>query len=139
MDITDHVCPCRKLKSYSLALLADHLIPGAKGEMLQYIRGFHEISDSDEITDEFLKELSVLDTKSKAGDNTGHAQKVTDYFIQPQNGGLLALEKMWREHFLETMRPKYLPAHWSVVHNANRLEIRGAREDGLMTTTTVDA
>lgn len=35
-------------------------------------------------------------------------------------GGLTELERMWREHFLNTMRPKYLPELWCVTHNANR-------------------
>lgn len=31
---------------------------------------------------------------------------------------------MWRKHFLDTMKPKFLPSLWSVNHNADRLEIR---------------
>lgn len=65
-----------------------------------------------------------MNTKSKAGDNTGHAKKVTEYFAE--NGGLLRLERLWRENFLETMEPRYLPDHWSTTHNALRLEVRAS-------------
>lgn len=40
------------------------------------------------------------------------------------DGGLVVLERLWREHFLTTMHPKYLPQLWSVRHNQERLEIR---------------
>lgn len=110
----------RKLKIYSTALLKGNLLDTARDKMLDYIKDFHP---DQEITDDFLKELSQLDTKSKAGDNSGHAEKVTEYFKNtPDSGGLLELEKMWREHFLDAMKPRFLPEHWSTVHTANRLE-----------------
>lgn len=84
-----------------------------------------EFYPDQEITEALLTELSLLDTKSRAGDNSGHAQAVTEYFRDtPESGGLLDLERMWREHFLETMKPRFLPDHWSVAYNANRLETR---------------
>uniref|UniRef100_A0A6V7LYJ6 Exonuclease 3'-5' domain-containing protein 2 n=1 Tax=Bracon brevicornis TaxID=1563983 RepID=A0A6V7LYJ6_9HYME len=52
-----------------------------------------------------------------------HGLKVVEYFINSE-GGLVALETMWREHFLASMRPKYLPKLWSVSHNQERLKIR---------------
>lgn len=44
--------------------------------------------------------------------------------FQRKEGGLLELERMWREHFLLTMKPKYLPNLWSICHNQDRLTIR---------------
>lgn len=44
--------------------------------------------------------------------------------FQRTEGGLVELERMWREHFLLTMKPKYLPNLWSVCHNQERLTIR---------------
>lgn len=41
-----------------------------------------------------------------------------------ETGGLVALERMWRTHFLQVMRPQHLPDLWSVEHSGNRLEIR---------------
>lgn len=34
---------------------------------------------------------------------------------------LLDFQRRWRTHFLETMKPKFLPAKWSVDHNHDRL------------------
>lgn len=52
-----------------------------------------------------------------------HAKKVVEFFIS--NGdGILLLEKIWRQHFLDTMQPKYLPPFWSVSHQQQRLETR---------------
>ncbi|XP_011303744.1 exonuclease 3'-5' domain-containing protein 2 [Fopius arisanus] len=52
-----------------------------------------------------------------------HGLKVVEYFTNSQSG-LVTLERMWREHFLTNMRPKFLPKLWSVRHNQERLEIR---------------
>lgn len=41
-------------------------------------------------------------------------------------GGLIELERIWREHFLNTMQPKFLPELWNVNHNADRLEVRAS-------------
>lgn len=49
--------------------------------------------------------------------------QVVQYF-QKREGGLIELERMWREHFLITMKPNYLPNLWSVRHNQERLSIR---------------
>ena len=37
--------------------------------------------------------------------------------------GLIAFEKMWRQHFLDNMEPKFLPDMWSVDHSHDRLEM----------------
>lgn len=47
--------------------------------------------------------------------------------FQKQDSGLIELERMWREHFLSTMKPEYLPSLWSVRHNQERLSIRQAQ------------
>jgi uncharacterized protein YbdZ (MbtH family) len=53
-----------------------------------------------------------------------HGLRVVMHFSDPKNGSLLYLEQRWREHFLTTMRPRYLPALWSVKHNHQRLKQR---------------
>ncbi|XP_014469574.1 PREDICTED: exonuclease 3'-5' domain-containing protein 2 isoform X2 [Dinoponera quadriceps] len=55
-----------------------------------------------------------------------HGLKVVQFF-QRQEGGLVELERMWREHFLTTMKPKHLPNLWSVRHNQERLIMRQAQ------------
>lgn len=51
-----------------------------------------------------------------------HGKKVVDYF--KENDGLVELEKMWRKHFINTMKPKYLPEYWSIDHNVQRLQVK---------------
>ena len=49
---------------------------------------------------------------------------VVQFFLE--QGGLLELEVMWRQHFLQTMEPRHLPPLWSVHHQADRLETKAA-------------
>lgn len=51
-----------------------------------------------------------------------HGMKVVDYFCRSteETGGLVELERMWRTHFLEVMRPRYLPDLWSVEHSVQK-------------------
>ncbi|OXU24832.1 hypothetical protein TSAR_000057 [Trichomalopsis sarcophagae] len=68
--------------------------------------------------DDMKKNTSTPQTKCQP-----HGQKVVQYF-ENREGGLVELERLWREHFLSTMKPKYLPELWSVCHNQERLSIR---------------
>lgn len=47
-----------------------------------------------------------------------HGLKVVEYFLK--HDGLLRLEEYWRNHFLESMEPRYMPALWSTKHNEER-------------------
>ena len=38
-----------------------------------------------------------------------------------RGGGLLKFELMWRQHFLDTMAPRYLPELWTIHHNHHKL------------------
>lgn len=50
---------------------------------------------------------------------TAHGEKVVEVYKNSKQG-LVTLERMWREHFLEKMKPQYLPDLWSVEHNVER-------------------
>lgn len=59
-----------------------------------------------------------------------HGKKVSEHYA---NGpGVIALEKRWRQHFLKTMKPEFLPPLWSVDHQQERLDIR-AQENRIET------
>lgn len=78
---------------------------------------------NEDLSQEFLEEL--LSSKFAGRQNSekpSHGELVVDHFRQ--NEGIVNLEKMWRQHFLDFMRPRFLPNLWNVNHNANRLEIR---------------
>ena len=44
-----------------------------------------------------------------------HGQKVVQSVLQQQR--LLEFQQEWRQHFVDTMHPDYLPELWSVSHN----------------------
>lgn len=54
---------------------------------------------------------------------SAHGVKVVEFY-KNSPGGLINLEKIWREHFVTTMQPKYLPDLWSMDHTTERLTIR---------------
>lgn len=58
---------------------------------------------------------------SEANENYfAHGMKVVEFYKENKQG-LVNLERKWREHFLSTMKPKYMPDLWSVEHNVERL------------------
>lgn len=77
-----------------------------------------------ELTNEFLKDLidNPVQTADEYQVRPAHGEQVVKYF--KENGGLIELEKMWRQHFLDSMKPCHMPELWSLEHNAERLEIR---------------
>ncbi|XP_044738068.1 exonuclease 3'-5' domain-containing protein 2 isoform X2 [Chrysoperla carnea] len=123
----------RELKSAAKALLrASDKLPQARREELEKII-FKYFPGKVEITKSMLETAECVATSIKNDKYEPHGKKVVDYFISHCNpnyqnelgtGGLTELEQLWRQHFLEVMTPKYLPEHWSVTHNKNRLEIR---------------
>ena len=42
---------------------------------------------------------------------------------------LASFEKMWRQHFVEAMKPKFLPFMWSIDHNHKNVRSRVAQGD----------
>ncbi|EDS34334.1 3'-5' exonuclease [Culex quinquefasciatus] len=76
-----------------------------------------------QLTREALEHYANIQTAIPNGDYFAHGEKVVEYFKE-QPGGIGELERMWREHFLHSMKPKFMPDLWSVEHNVKRLEIR---------------
>ena len=54
------------------------------------------------------------------GEFTPHGLKVIEYVTAHE--GLLEFEKTWRQHFLDSMKPKYLYQGWSVDHSHDELQ-----------------
>ena len=76
----------------------------------------------DDITDEDLNTAFSYDPYIDNEEYVPHAEAVVNFYIA--NEGLLSLEKKWRQHFLDRMKPKFLPQNWSVDHQEERIEIR---------------
>ena len=57
--------------------------------------------------------ITSLSCRIEAQNFQAHGQQVfLHYRAQPT--GLLDFEKRWRQHFLDTMQPKYMPNSWKV-------------------------
>merc|ERR1712218_357194 len=78
--------------------------------------------NKDDLTIQDIVMASNIDPWIENENYISHGELVVNYFAQ--NDGILKLERMWREHFLETMCPKFLPSNWSVEHQENRLSLR---------------
>lgn len=110
------------MKSAARALLkCSHQIPEERKQLLKAII-LNYYKDESQISDELLLEASEINTTEENKNFNQHGEKVVQKF-QSDYGGLLELEKIWREHFIHTMCPKYLPALWNINHNANRSEL----------------
>ena len=100
-------------------------IPSARVTELKHVlSSYYGITDVDE---EVCKRGMNLESNILNENYVPHGKKVVEYFIS-SGDGILYLEKIWRQHFLDTMKPKYLPPFWSVSHQEQRLDIRLAEK-----------
>lgn len=110
-----------KVKSAATALFTNGpKIPKSRCEELKkIIADYYGVST---VTDELIEEARNIGTSLLNTAFVSHGQKVYEYFCE--HGGLMQFEKMWRQHFLDTMNPQFLPDMWSVEHNHKRLAIQ---------------
>ncbi|CAF4896887.1 unnamed protein product [Pieris macdunnoughi] len=115
---------CKKIRSAARALLYQskkHNLPESRRKELEDILLQH-YPQYDEITEQLLAEAAEISVVIENAEYECHGFKVTEYFLQRE--GLLRLEEIWREHFLQTMKPRFMPELWSVKHNEERLRVR---------------
>ncbi|XP_023954767.2 exonuclease 3'-5' domain-containing protein 2 [Bicyclus anynana] len=115
---------CKKIRSAARALLYQarkHVLPEARRAELEAVILQHYLQH-DVITEELLKEAAEIQVVFENEDYESHGHKVMEHYMN--NGGVLRLEELWREHFLSTMQPRYMPELWSVKHNEERLTVR---------------
>ena len=112
----------KSVRSAGRALFKDkqNKIPEDRKKFLRQIISDHFQKDT--LTNDDIKEATNVDPRIENEDYVSHAESVVTFFRE--NNGILKLEKMWRQHFLDVMKPKYLPANWSIDHQENRLTIR---------------
>jgi len=94
-------------------LTSRQVMPACRiAELEEVIKTYYQV---DVVTQEVLQMGSKLEIRIPNADYTPHGLKVVRYYEQYES--LLALERRWRENFLNAMNPKHLPALWSVEHN----------------------
>ncbi|XP_019618501.1 PREDICTED: exonuclease 3'-5' domain-containing protein 2-like [Branchiostoma belcheri] len=116
----------RKARTAAKALLRDNnKIPAErKSELETQVK---EHYNTEELTTSMLAEAASLETRIENENFVPHAEKVVRSLLERENG-LVSFEKRWRRHFLDNMKPQFLPPLWSVDHNHGRLERSGAAE-----------
>ncbi|XP_067895702.1 exonuclease 3'-5' domain-containing protein 2 isoform X2 [Heterodontus francisci] len=116
----------RQVRSGARALLRADSLPEVRREELQGIlKAFYGVET---LTREMLEEGAGLETRIFNENYVPHGLKVTQSCAVGGLRALMSLEKRWRQHFLDYMRPRHLPPLWSVVHNHSKL-VRKYGED----------
>ncbi|XP_043929439.1 exonuclease 3'-5' domain-containing protein 2 [Protopterus annectens] len=110
----------RQVRSGARALLnSENTLPiSRREELLAIVKDFCK---TEHITEDILQEAAGLETRIFNELYVPHGLKVVQLHAKDGLLSLMQLEKRWRQHFLETMQPKYLPLLWSVEHNHNKL------------------
>jgi len=115
----------KKVRSAGRALQANRkrqCIPQARLQELEEVLLDHY--QVEELTDDIIDKAADCNFLMENGDYVPHSRAVVQFFLE--RGGLLQLEVRWRKHFLETMKPAFLPELWSVDHQADRLGVKAA-------------
>ncbi|XP_061843612.2 exonuclease 3'-5' domain-containing protein 2 [Nerophis lumbriciformis] len=109
----------RRVRSAARALLtsADGLPEQRRQELQTLVRRFFAAGDEGEPSGEELQRAAGLETRIFNEAYVPHGLKVVRAHAEHGLRGLMDLERRWRQHFLNAMRPEYLPPLWSVHHN----------------------
>lgn len=119
----DEVKAAKKLRTqqgFARALLKGTKIPEQRKEELRKM--LNESFPEQELNEEFLVNLLSKEPQNSNPNAPSHGELVVQRFKETE--GLVHLEMLWRQHFLDAMQPHFLPDLWNVNHNGNRLEIR---------------
>ena len=109
----------KKVKSAAKALnYAGNKLPHDRRQQLTLTVQKH--FNTSDLTPEMITEAATMETRRENSNFVSHGEEVVKKVRE--EGRLLEFEKTWRQHFLETMRPQYLPPLWSVDHLHDRLK-----------------
>lgn len=97
-------------------------IPDYRREELRNI--LKEYFATDDLTVELIKKAANLDIAVVNDSYEPHGLRVYKYYEQI---GLIHFEKLWRQNFLGTMKPQFMPSGWSVTHNHEKLKLKMSR------------
>ena len=72
------------------------------------------------LTEAMIIQAATMETQKENGNFVSHGFEVVRRVRE--EGNLLEFMKMWRNHFVDTMRPEHLPLSWSVDHGHEGLK-----------------
>ncbi|XP_034432818.1 exonuclease 3'-5' domain-containing protein 2 isoform X1 [Hippoglossus hippoglossus] len=112
----------RRVRSAARALLTagDGLPEQRRDELQVLIRGFLNMNERQELSDEALQHAASLETRIFNEAYVPHGLKLVQAHAGLGLQGLMDLERRWRQHFLSSMQPRHLPPLWSVDHNHSK-------------------
>ncbi|XP_022648428.1 exonuclease 3'-5' domain-containing protein 2-like [Varroa destructor] len=112
----------KAVRSAGNALLKKPLgLPKDRQEELQNCLKQH--FNVEELTEKLIEEASKLETKERNNEYISHGRKVVEHFAnQPE--GLIQLELLWRQHFIDSTQAHHLPSLWSVNHHHDVLAVK---------------
>ena len=101
----------QQVRSAGRALkLSKSSIPETRvAELVKVLQDFFGV---EEVTQELIDQACDIDARQTDEGFIPHGKLVVRHCAQ--NGGLLAFQARWRQHFLDTMKPQHLPTFWSV-------------------------
>nr|XP_055028789.1 exonuclease 3'-5' domain-containing protein 2 isoform X1 [Misgurnus anguillicaudatus]XP_055028790.1 exonuclease 3'-5' domain-containing protein 2 isoform X1 [Misgurnus anguillicaudatus]XP_055028791.1 exonuclease 3'-5' domain-containing protein 2 isoform X1 [Misgurnus anguillicaudatus] len=110
----------RRVRSAARALLSagDGMPESRREELMSVIQSF--FCDGQQITQEMLQIAAALETRIFNESYVPHGLKVVRAYAERGLCGLMELESRWRQHFLTSMQPRFLPTLWAVNHNHDK-------------------
>uniref|UniRef100_UPI00358E6862 exonuclease 3'-5' domain-containing protein 2 n=1 Tax=Myxine glutinosa TaxID=7769 RepID=UPI00358E6862 len=113
----------RAVRSAARALLlpAGRLPPERQLELSMLVCKYHGLAHSSEPGLELLKETASMEIRMSNEAYIAHGPKVVETFAKKGLCGFLELEKRWRQHFLDTMAPQFIPDKWSPTHKHKKI------------------
>ena len=109
-----------RVRSAAKALLksGEKLPAPRRDELETIVRNHFKVN---EIDNELLKQAMEMDIREENKKFLGlHGERVVKAILE--ENGLIDFVKMWRQRFLDLMKPKHLPQFWSVDHNLHKFK-----------------
>merc|ERR550539_2339247 len=108
----------KKVKAAARALVNNKDDKYQKKRVQELLQVILQYFPSRDINNELLEEAANMESFIYNENYISHGQKVVEHFIEKEGGdqGVVMFERMWRQHFLDTMKPEFLPPMWSVQH-----------------------
>ncbi|CAL4182676.1 unnamed protein product, partial [Meganyctiphanes norvegica] len=94
-------------------------LPSEKvAELEQLLKDYYQC---DTVTSDLIQKASNLEIKIPNENYEPHGLKVYKAY---EKIGITKFERRWREYFLSSMNPNFMPEHWSINHNEYKMELK---------------
>lgn len=91
-----------------------------KAELKKILEEFYGVTD---FSPEILEQAAQLEYRVDNENYNPHGKAVVRHVQNDGAQGLHNFEKRWRKHFVEVMKPQFLPRHWSIHHRHERHDV----------------